>query len=109
MTDTLLLCLAMLAGGLITFATRAIFLISGERFTPGPRFRALLTYVPAAVLAALIAPEVLIREGAFVLSAGNPRLWAALLAGVVAFRTRSVLATISAGLAAVWLLQYWLA
>lgn len=107
MNDTLLICLAMLAGGLITFASRAVFLMSGERFAPGPRFRALLTYVPAAVLAALIAPEVLIKDGEFVLSTANLRLWAALLAGLVAFRTRSVLATISAGLAAVWLLKYW--
>lgn len=105
MNDTFMLCLAMLAGGLITFATRAIFLMSGERFSPGPRFRALLAYVPAAVLAALIAPEVLVQQGKLLPVAENPRLWAAALAVVVAFFSRSVLATIGVGLAALWVFR----
>lgn len=108
MHDTLALCLAMLAGGVVTFATRVIFLMSGDRFRPGVRFRTLLGYVPPAVLAALIAPEVLIRDGDLALGADNPRLWAALLAGAVALVTRSVLVTIASGLGALWLLQFWL-
>lgn len=108
MSDTVVLCLAMLAGGVVTFATRVIFLMSGERFRPGPGFRALLGYVPPAVLAALIAPEIFLRDGAISLGADNLRLWAALLAGVVALLTRSVLATIASGLGALWLLQVWL-
>lgn len=108
MSDGLLLWLAMIGGGLVTFISRAVFLLSGERFHPGPRFRALLAYVPPAVLAALIAPEVLVRNGEFAFDPASPRLWAALLAGVVAYFTRSVLATISVGLAALWLLQAWL-
>ncbi len=105
MNDNVLLCLAMIAGGLITFATRALFLMSGERFRPGPEFRALLGYVPAAVLAALIAPEVLIQQGHFPPLLENPRLWAGFLAALVAYFTRSVLATIALGLIALWLFQ----
>lgn len=105
MNDTFLLCLAMLAGGLITFATRALFLMSGERFRPGPRFRALLAYVPASVLAALIAPEVFIQQGRLAPLLENPRFWAGFLAALVAWFTRSVLATIAIGLLALWLFQ----
>jgi branched-subunit amino acid transport protein len=65
----------------------------------------LLAYVPPAVLAALIAPEVFVRHGDLVLATDNPRLWAAVLAALVAFMTRSVLATIALGLLALWVIQ----
>ncbi len=102
MSEHWLLLGCMLAGGLITFATRAAFLLGGKRFQPGPRFQMLLGYVPPAVLAALIAPEIFVSKGAFVLEVANPRLWAALAAGLVAWKTRSVLATIAVGLLFVW-------
>lgn len=105
MSPDLTLFFAMLAGGLLTFATRVVFLLGGERWKPGETFRALLAYVPPAVLAALIAPEVLVREGALALGLDNPRLWAALAAALVALWTRSVLATIGVGLAVLWGLQ----
>lgn len=100
-----MLFLAMLAGGLLTFAARALFIVSGERFALGPRFRQLLSYVPPAVLAALIAPEVLLQHGQLALSPGNPRLLATLVAIAVALYTRSVLATIALGMLALWGVQ----
>lgn len=108
MSEGLILVLAMLAGGVLTFASRAVFLLGGSRWSPGPRFRALLAYVPPAVLAALIAPEIFVQEGSLQLGADNARLWAALLAAGVAWKTRSVLATIAVGLAALWLCRLWL-
>jgi branched-subunit amino acid transport protein len=108
MSSTALLCLVMLVSGLLTFAARAIFLLGGERLQLGPRFRALLAYVPPAVLAALIAPEIFVRGGHLAASPDNPRLWAALIAVFVALYTRSVLATITFGLLALWALQGWL-
>lgn len=102
MSEGLVLWLAMLAGGLLTFAIRAAFLLGGARWAPGPGFRRLLAYVPPAVLAALIAPEIFVTGGELVLGPTNPRLWAALGAALVAWRTRSVLATIATGLLLLW-------
>lgn len=104
-SPTVLLCLGMLACGLLTFAMRLLFLLGSERLHLGPRFRALLAYVPPAVLAALIAPEIFIRAGHLNAGADNPRLWAALVAAGVALVTRNVLATIATGLLALWGLQ----
>ncbi|MDO6387172.1 MULTISPECIES: AzlD domain-containing protein [unclassified Uliginosibacterium] len=106
MSENLLLWLCMLAGGLLTFATRAAFLLGGRRFHPGPRFRLMLGYVPPAVLAALIAPEIFVSKGVLLSDPANPRLWAALAAALVAWKTRSVLATIAVGLLLVWCLPY---
>lgn len=106
MNGNWVLCLSMVAGGMLTFATRAIFLLGGERFSLGPNFRALLVYVPPAVLAALIAPEIFVHKGDLVLGLDNPRLWAALAAVLAALITRSVLVTIALGLAVLWGIQF---
>ena len=108
MSKDLVLFLSMLAGGVLTFAARAVFLVSGERFGLGPRFRQFLSYVPPAVLAALIAPEIFIRDGSIAPLASNPRLWAAALAVLIAIKTRNVLATIALGMLALWGLQSFL-
>ena len=62
-----------------------------------------LRFVPPAVLSAIILPEVLIRDGS--LAPVNPRLAAAVLAGLVAWRTRSAVLSIVVGMAALLALQ----
>lgn len=65
-----------------------------------------LRYVPPAVFAALVAPAVLLQDGDLVLlPAANPRALATVIALAVAWRIRSVAATIVAGMGALWLLQ----
>lgn len=67
-----------------------------------------LHYVPPAVLSAIIFPEVFRPGGNFDLSLGNVRLLAGLLAAVIAWRTKNVLLTIGGGMAALWLLQWFI-
>jgi len=108
MSDDFWLLLTIVACGFITLGLRLTFIVSGAQFTPGPRMRAVLGYVPSAVLAALIAPEVFVRPDGLDFSPGNPRLLATLVAMGVAFYTRSVLATIASGLIALWAVQWFL-
>ncbi len=98
--------LLLLAMGAVTFLIRlsAIGLL-GEAEIP-PLVRRALRFVPPAVLSAIIFPELLRPDGAFDLSFGNLRLVAGLLAGLVAWRTKNVVLTIAVGMAALWLLQY---
>ena len=63
-----------------------------------------LAYVPVAVLAALLAIEVLVVEGKPALWTANPSLLAIVPALAVAALTRSLIGTVAAGLAAYWLL-----
>jgi branched-subunit amino acid transport protein len=63
-----------------------------------------LRYVPPAILAAIILPEMLIRDEQLSLGLVNTRLYAGIIAGLVAWRTRSLLLTIVVGMAALWLL-----
>jgi branched-subunit amino acid transport protein len=90
---------------LITYGLRlSVIALLGRLRMPRIALQA-LRFVPPAVLSAIILPEVLRPGGTLNLSLGNARLPAALLAAVVAWRTRSVLLTIGAGMAALWLLQ----
>jgi branched-subunit amino acid transport protein len=61
-----------------------------------------LRYVPAAVLAALIAPAALMPQGQF---AWGPHVPAVLVGAVVAWRTRNVLLTIVVGMAIFYALR----
>lgn len=64
-----------------------------------------LQFVPAAVLAALVAPALLVQDGAVALTLTNVHLLAGLVAAVVAWATENVLATLVAGMAAFWTLH----
>ena len=98
--------LTMLAAGAITFLLRASFIVFADPHRFPRFFRQALAFVPPAVLAAIVAPGLVLREGAFDLSTGNPRWIAGALAILVAARTRSVLASVVSGMAALWLLQW---
>jgi branched-subunit amino acid transport protein len=96
--------LTMILVGLGTYATRLSFiLLFGRRDIPAVIRRA-LRYVPPAVLTAIIFPELLLPDGQLDLSSGNERLLAGLVAALVAWRSKNVLLTIVAGMAALVLL-----
>lgn len=99
------LWLIVIGMGLITYAIRLLLFLLLDRIAIGSALRRGLHYVPTAVLSAIIFPEVLRPQGVLDLSFGNPRLLAALVAAAVAWRSRNVLWTIAAGMAALWLLQ----
>ncbi|TLN13145.1 AzlD domain-containing protein [bacterium] len=102
------IALILLLAGLLTYATRLSFIALIGRWQPPVWFLRGLRFVPPAVLSAIILPEMLVRDGHALLSPSNPRLWAGLLAMLIAWRTRNTLLTILAGMlalyAATWLL-----
>ena len=93
--------------GVGTFLIRLSFFVLFEYLETVPEgLERALRFVPAAVLAALVAPAVIVVDGTPAVSPGNERLLAAGLAVVVAWRTESVLATIAVGMAALLGLQF---
>lgn len=90
----------------ITYLLRLSFVILLDRFTMPPIMERSLRFVPAAVITAIFVPALVFREGALDLSVGNERLLAGLFAAVVAYYSRNILATIAAGMVALWLIQW---
>ena len=92
--------------GIGTYLERLSFIgIIGDREIP--EWAVLpLRYVAPAVFAALVAPAVLLDDGRLALApATNPEALATVVALLVAWRTRSVAATLVTGMVALWLLQ----
>jgi branched-subunit amino acid transport protein len=99
------LWVVMIIGGLLTFATRLSFIFLLDRIQVPDWFRRSLRFVPAAVLSAIILPELTSPNGTLFLSWRNPQLLAGAVAILVAWKTRNVLLTILAGMAALVVFQ----
>jgi len=93
----------ILACALVTALPRVLPLVALSRFELPSWLREWLGYVPLAVLAALLAIEVLLPGGEPGFSLANPALPALAAAFAVAVWSRSLIGTVIAGVAAYWL------
>jgi branched-subunit amino acid transport protein len=97
------LWLIVLGMALVTYLLRASFLLLPAGVETPPLLRRALRYVPAAVLTAIWAPELLLQNQVLHLSLENERLLAGAVAIAVAWRWKLTSITIAAGLAALHL------
>jgi branched-subunit amino acid transport protein len=97
--------LTVLIAGAVTYATRLSFIAAHGRLLLPEWFKRALTFVPVAVLSAIILPELVAHNGQTVISIFNWRLLAGIVATLIAWRTKSVWLTIAVGMAALWALQ----
>lgn len=98
-----LLWLVVIAAGAGTLGVKLSFILALARTDGmGPRLEWVLAFVPPAVLAALVAPAVVVPDGTLVV---GPRLLAAGVAGAVAWRTGNAAATIGVGMGTLWVLR----
>ena len=105
MDATLKLWVVIFSVGLLNYLSRLSFIaVFSRRSMPALLARA-LKFVPAAMLTALILPMIVTDPAAGNAMAFNPKITAAVIAGVVAFFTRSSLWTIGIGMVALWLMQ----
>ncbi|MFV1858095.1 MAG: AzlD domain-containing protein [Anaerolineales bacterium] len=96
--------LIIVGGMAVTYLTRLSFtvLIPPDRLSP--TFSRGLVYIPPAVLAAIVLPELLLVDGELTISSTNFQLLAGALATLVAWRFKNTWLTIASGLLALWLL-----
>ena len=100
------LWLAIAGMAVATFLQRASFLLLPEHVQLPDLLRRALRYVPAAVLTAIWAPELLLQKGVLSIALGNERLLAGAVTIAVAWRYRVTFGTILAGLAALHLFDW---
>jgi branched-subunit amino acid transport protein len=97
--------LVIVLGGVATYLIRASFLLAARRLATVPDWaRDVLRMIPAAALAALVAPALLRPETT--LQPFGPQALAGALALAVAWWTRNVLLTIVVGVVAVMGFDY---
>ena len=96
------------AAGIITYTIRLTFILVFERLPIPDWFRRGLRYVPAAVLSAILVPELSTWNGKVDLTWQNPQILAGIVAILVAWRTRNVIFTLASGLVCFFLLNSFL-
>jgi branched-subunit amino acid transport protein len=90
----------------VTLAARASFIVLPATFHVPTWFTRSLGFVAAAVLPALIVPDVLFRELVEGSTVNVYRVAAASIAALVAWRTKNIFATLGVGMATLWLLKW---
>jgi branched-subunit amino acid transport protein len=97
------LLIVLLAAG--TWAMRSLPIMLHGHVPHPPWLTRLLKHVPVAALTALVVPGALYLKRHEAYSFAPERTIAAVVAMVVALRTKNVLATLVSGMAALWIAQ----
>lgn len=97
--------IAAVAVGTWLFRTSFVVLFGYLDEIP-PRVTRILALIPAAVIAAIIAPDLLVREGSLAVGIDNEQLLAGIVAFAVAWYTENMFVTIVVGMATLWVLSF---
>jgi branched-subunit amino acid transport protein len=94
---------AAIAIGTWAFRASFVFLFGYLEEVP-PWVDRTLRFIPPAIIAAIIAPRLLVADGSLAVDPGNERLLAGAAAFAVAWYTEDIFATIVAGMVVLWVL-----
>ena len=100
-----MIMLSIFAMTALVFLSRYVFLEPLLPLRLSPNLQRFLSYSGPAVLTAIWAPIVFTHEKLLWLDTTNPYIWASLLAGVLAWKTKNVLLTTVASMAIFLLLN----
>ena len=77
-----------------------------DREMLGTKVKEVLNYVPAAVFPAIIFPGVFFNDFGSLVEITDPKIYGAMIALIVGFFSRSVIATILSGLSSYWFIVF---
>ncbi len=98
--------LSIIIAGILTYFTRMTMIALVSRDMLGYRIKAVLTYVPSAVFPAIIFPAIFINDYGNFIEMNDPKIFAAVVAIVVGYFSRNVIATILSGLISYWIILF---
>ena len=98
--------LSIIIAGILTYITRMTMIALVSRDMLGDRIKAVLTYVPSAVFSAIIFPAIFINDYGTFIEMNDPKIFGAIVAIVVGYFSRNVIATILSGLISYWIILF---
>jgi branched-subunit amino acid transport protein len=98
--------ITLLGMGLVTYLTRALFIVGLKGDTLPPFLVRWLSFVPVAVLTAIICPMIAAPEKHLNLTYDNPYLVAGVLTTVIAVVTKNLVVTVLGGMGIILLLKF---
>ena len=98
--------LSVIISGLITYFTRMAMVTLVDREMLGKKTKQVLTYVPSAVFPAIIFPGVFLNDFGYFVEFNDPKIFGALVALIVGYFSKNVIATIVSGLLSYWFIIF---
>ena len=98
--------LSIIIAGILTYFTRMTMIALVSRDVLGNKIKAVLAYVPSAVFPAIIFPGVFINDYGTFIEMNDPKIFGALVAIIVGYFSRNVIATILSGLFSYWIIIF---
>ena len=100
--------LSIIIAGILTYFTRMTMIALVSRDMLGDRIKAVLAYVPSAVFPAIIFPAIFINDYETFIEMNDPKIFGAIVAIIVGYFSRNVIATILSGLISYWIILFFL-
>jgi len=98
--------LSIIVAGILTYFTRMTMVTLVSRDMLGDKIKAVLAYVPSAVFPAIIFPGIFINDYGLFIEMDDPKIFAAIVAVIVGYFSRNIIATILSGLISYWFLIF---
>ena len=98
--------ISIIIAGILTYLTRMTMVALVRREMLGDKLKEVLTYVPSAVFPAIIFPAVFFNDSGTFVEISDPKIFASIIAIVVGYFSRNVIATISSGLISYWIILF---
>ena len=98
--------LSIIIAGILTYLTRMTMIALVSRDMLGNKIKAVLAYVPSAVFPAIIFPAIFINDYGTFIEMNDPKIFAAIVAIVVGYFSKNVIATILSGLISYWIVLF---
>ena len=92
--------------GIITFITRFSMIFLLKKDILNDKAKKILSFVPAAIFPAIIFPPIFLDNVGHLDLESNPRIFAAILAIIVGYFSKNIIATIFTGLISYWILIF---
>ena len=98
--------LSITIAGIITYFKRMTMIALVDRDLLGEKVKAVLAFVPSAVFPAIIFPGIFINDYGTFIEMNDPKIFGAIVAILVGFFSRNVIATILSGLTSYWVIIF---
>ena len=97
---------SIIIAGILTYFMRMTMIALIDRKMLGDRIKAVLEYVPSAVFPAIIFPAIFINDYGSFVEINDPKIFGSIVAVIVGYFSRNIIATIISGLISYWFLIF---
>ena len=98
--------LSIIIAGILTYLTRTTMVTLVNRNILNNKIKDVLGYVPAAVFPAIIFPAIFFNDYGNLILFNDPKIYGAIVAVIVGYFSRSIIATIFSGLISYWIVIF---